>query len=256
MNLRKIPNPNFSQKRVDEISQKFKVSKYVAELLLSRDIVRDNEIAAFLKPSIADMHDPFLFNEMDVVVTRIKQAIEKHENVLIFGDYDVDGITSTFILLDYFKSVGLNVATFLPNRYSDGYGLTRDAVEFVLKEYQPNLIITVDCGISGAEEVDYIKSRGVDVIVTDHHDCPEVLPKCPIIDAKLPNQKYPFRELCGAGVALKLVEALSNRETALKYLPVCAIATVSDIVPLVDENRVIVKLGLSTICMGINDSTS
>ncbi len=246
MNLRKVENPNFSQRRVDEISQKFNVSKFVAELLLARDLVHDDEIAAFLNPKISDMHDPFLFNEMDVVVKRIKKAISEKETVLIFGDYDVDGITSTYILLDYFKSVGQNVYTFLPNRYSDGYGLTQDAVEFVLDKFKPNLIITVDCGISGAKEVEYIKSCGVDVIVTDHHDCPEELPKCPIIDAKLPNQKYPFRELCGAGVALKLVEALSGRDNALKYLPVCAIATVSDIVPLVDENRVIVKLGLDS----------
>ena len=246
MNLRKTENPNFSQRRVEEISQKFKVSKFVAELLLARDLVHDEEIAAFLNPQISDMHDPFLFNEMDVVVKRIKRAIDKKETILIFGDYDVDGITSTYILLDYFKSVGQDVFTFLPNRYSDGYGLTQDAVEFVLDKFKPNLIITVDCGISGAKEVEYIKSRGVDVIVTDHHDCPEELPNCPIIDAKLPNQKYPFCELCGAGVALKLVEALSNRDTALKYLPVCAIATVSDIVPLVDENRVIVKLGLDS----------
>ena len=244
MNLKKVENLNYSQRRVHEISQKFKVSESVAELLLARDIVRDNEIAEFLNPKIENMHDPFLFNEMDVVVARIKKAISNKESVLIFGDYDVDGITSTYILLDYFKSVGLNVNTFLPNRYSDGYGLTQDAVEFVLREFKPSLIITVDCGISGVNEVEYIKSCGVDVIVTDHHDCPEVLPKCPIIDAKLPNQRYPFNELCGAGVALKLVEALSNRETALKYLSVCAIATVSDIVPLVDENRVIVKLGL------------
>ncbi|MBR4270771.1 MAG: single-stranded-DNA-specific exonuclease RecJ [Clostridia bacterium] len=244
MNLRKIENPNFSQNRVEQITKKFGITSNVAELLLQRGIVTDGDIQKFLAPSISDMHDPFKFLGMDVVVKRIKQAVANHERILIFGDYDVDGITSTYILLDYFQSVGVNVSTFLPNRYSDGYGLTQDAVEYVLNEFKPNLIITVDCGISGEREVEYIKSCGVDVIVTDHHDCPEVLPRCPIIDAKLPNQTYPFRELCGAGVALKLVEALSSREVAIKYLPVCAIATVSDIVPLVDENRVIVKLGL------------
>ena len=244
MEFRKLTNENCTPQKINHIVQKFGVSKDIAELLLLRELNLDDEIAKFLNPQIADMHDPYLFNNMDKVVARIKKAIDQNESVLIFGDYDVDGITSSYILLDYFKSVGLNVNTFLPNRYSDGYGLTRDAVDYVLKTFEPTLIITVDCGISGYEEVEYIKSKGVDIIVTDHHDCPEILPKCLVIDAKIPNQRYPFRELCGAGVALKVVEALAGRDTALKYLPVCAIATVSDIVPLVDENRVIVKMGL------------
>ena len=244
MELRKLTNENCTPQKINHIVQKFGVSKDIAELLLLRELNSDDEIAKFLNPQITDMHDPYLFNNMDKVVSRIKKAIDNNESVLIFGDYDVDGITSSYILLDYFKSVGLNVNTFLPNRYSDGYGLTRDAVDYVLKTFEPTLIITVDCGISGYEEVEYIKSKGVDIIVTDHHDCPEILPKCLVIDAKIPNQRYPFRELCGAGVALKVVEALAGRDTALKYLPVCAIATVSDIVPLVDENRVIVKMGL------------
>ena len=244
MEFRKLTNENCTPQKINHIVQKFGVSKDIAELLLLRELNLDDEIAKFLNPQIADMHDPYLFNDMDKVVARIKKAIDNNESVLIFGDYDVDGITSSYILLDYFKSVGLNVNTFLPNRYSDGYGLTRDAVDYVLKTFEPTLIITVDCGISGYEEVEYIKSKGVDIIVTDHHDCPEILPKCLVIDAKIPNQRYPFRELCGAGVALKVVEALAGRDIALKYLPVCAIATVSDIVPLVDENRVIVKMGL------------
>ncbi len=243
MEFRKIVNLD-NTLTANEIEKKFKISHDVAEILLLRGFNTYESIEKFLNPQICDMYDPFLFNEMDTVVARIKRAITNNEKVLIFGDYDVDGITSTYILLDYFKKVGLNCDTFLPNRYSDGYGLTHDAVDYVIKQFQPNLIITVDCGISGYEEIEYIKGFGIDVIVTDHHDCPEILPKCPIIDAKLPNQRYPFRELCGAGVALKLVEALAGRDTALKYLPVCAIATVSDIVPLVDENRIIVKLGL------------
>lgn len=230
--------------KINLISQKFKISKDVAELLLLRGIDNDDAIEKFLNPQIANMHDPFLFKDMDIVVKKIKHAIENNQRILIFGDYDVDGITSSYILLDYFTTIGCNVNTFLPNRYSDGYGLTSDAVKYVIKEYQPNLIITVDCGISGHDEIEYIKSQGIDVIVTDHHDCPEILPDCPIIDAKIPNQRYPFKELCGAGVALKVVEALAGRDFALKYLPVCAIATVSDIVPLVDENRIIVKHGL------------
>lgn len=244
MKLKKNTASSYNASDVARVSKVFCVSPDVAEILLQRGISEENEIAKFLHPSLDNMHDPYLFNDMDKVVARIQEALKNKESILIFGDYDVDGITSSYILLDYFRSVGCDANTFLPNRYSDGYGLTRDAVNFVIDEFHPNLIITVDCGISGAEEIDYIKSKGIDVIVTDHHDCPEVLPNCLIIDAKLPNQRYPFRELCGAGVALKLVEALSNKDTMKKYLPVCAIATVSDIVPLVDENRIIVKFGL------------
>jgi len=245
MNFKKLNKVAYSLEKITEISNKFDVSRDVAEILLQRGYSDDLKITKFLNPSLSDMYDPFLFNDMDKVVERINDAIRNKEKILIFGDYDVDGITSSYILLDYFRSIGCSADTFLPNRYSDGYGLTYDAVNYVISEFSPQLIITVDCGISGVEEVEYIKSRGIDVIVTDHHDCPEILPKCLIIDAKLPNQRYPFRELCGAGVALKLVEALSNRDTAQKYLPVCAIATVSDIVPLVDENRVIVSHGLN-----------
>ena len=244
MELRKNNKVQYENNQIQQIVKKFNVTCDVAEILLQRGFSEDEKIAKFLNPQIEDMHDPYLFNNMAKVVERIRTAINNKENILIFGDYDVDGITSSYILLDYLNSLGCTVNTFLPNRYSDGYGLTRDAVNFVINEYKPSLIITVDCGISGFEEVEYIKSNGIDVIVTDHHDCPEVLPNCLIIDAKVPNENYPFKELCGAGVALKVVEALAGRDVALKYLPVCAIATVSDIVPLVDENRVIVKLGL------------
>ena len=244
MKFRKNNKVKYSDKQIEHIVKTFNVTADVAEILLQRGMSDDKEIKKFLNPQINDMHDPYLFYNMKKVVERIKKAIANKESILIFGDYDVDGITSSYILLDYLRILGCTVNTFLPNRYSDGYGLTRDAVNFVINEFKPSLIITVDCGISGYDEVEYIKSKGIDVIVTDHHDCPEVLPDCLIVDAKVPNEKYPFKELCGAGVALKVVEALAGRDTALKYLPVCAIATVSDIVPLVDENRVIVKLGL------------
>lgn len=244
MKFQKHNREQYDRERIVHISHKFGVTDDVAEILLQRGLTQDDEIQKFLNPSLENMHDPFLFNDMDKVVARVKSALKDREKILIFGDYDVDGITSSYILLDYFRSVGCDADTFLPNRYSDGYGLTRDAVNFVIRKFNPSLIITVDCGISGFEEVEYIQSQGIDVIVTDHHDCPEVIPNCLVIDAKIPNQRYPFRELCGAGVALKLVEALSNKDTMKKYLPVCAIATVSDIVPLVDENRIIVKFGL------------
>ena len=245
MEFRKNENSfNLTQEQISRVAQKYDLTLPVAELLLMRGYTSDAEITKFLNPSIDDLHDPYLFNDMAAAVNRIKLAIKKQENILVFGDYDVDGVTSTFVLLDYFISKNIHANSFLPNRYTDGYGLTMDAVDKVVEMYNPQLIITVDCGISGAKEIEYIKSKGIDVIVTDHHDCPEILPDCLIIDAKRPGENYPFKELCGAGVAFKLVEALAGRKIATKYLSVVALATVSDIVPLLDENRAIVKLGL------------
>ena len=245
MEFRKLTCPDINENRIKEIATKFSVTEYVANLLLLRNIKTDREIHKFLNPSLNDLHNPMLLADMDKVVEKIKISIQENKRILIFGDYDVDGISASYILLDYFKKLGATVDAFLPNRYVDGYGLTIEALDKEIARFNPNLIITVDCGITGVNEVEYIKSRGIDVIVTDHHDCPEILPDCLIINAKRPNQKYPFNELCGTGVAFKLVEALSNRETAMKYLPITAFATVADIVPLLDENRAIVKFGLN-----------
>lgn len=244
MEFRKITNKNINCDRIEEVSKKFGISFEVAQVLLNRDIATDSEIDAFLNPSLNDLHDPMLLDDMPEVVEKVKSAIKNNKRILIFGDYDVDGISASYILLDYFSSLGAIVDAFLPNRYIDGYGLTIEALEKEIARFRPDLIITVDCGITGVKEVEYIKSKGVDVIITDHHNCPEILPDCLIVDAKKPNQKYPFNEICGTGVAFKLVEAMSDRQTALKYLPITAFATVADIVPLVDENRAIVKFGL------------
>lgn len=244
MQFKKITNSQVTQQRILEISKKFSVTKSVAELLLARGICDDKSIKAFLNPSLNDLHDPMLLDDMPRVVKKIKKAIKNKERILVFGDYDVDGISATYILLDYFKSIGGVVEAFLPNRYIDGYGLTIEALDKEIAHYNPNLIITVDCGITCYKEVEYLKTRGIETIITDHHNIPEILPDCLVIDAKKPNQRYPFNELCGTGIAFKLVEAMSNRKTAMKYLPITALATVADIVPLVDENRAIVKFGL------------
>jgi len=244
MNFRKITSKSVTAERVAEISQKFSVTEPVAELLLLRDFTTDEQVYKFLNPSLKDLHDPMLLDDMPKVVAKIRQIMAEKKRILIFGDYDVDGISASYILLDFFKKLGVAVDAFLPNRYVDGYGLTVDALDKEIARFHPHLIITVDCGISGYKEVEYIKSQGIDVIITDHHDCPPIMPDCLVIDAKKPNQKYPFNELCGTGVAFKLVEALTNRETAMKYLPITALATVADIVPLLDENRAIVKFGL------------
>lgn len=227
-----------------EIITKYNLSGLVVDLLISRGYDTKEKIEHFLNPTEKDFYDPFLLRGMKELVARVNKAIEKNEKVLIFGDYDVDGVSASAILIKYFASKKFYVDYFLPNRYIDGYGLTNASILNIKNKYNPNLIITVDCGIACYNEVEYAKTLGIDIIITDHHDIPEIIPNTIVVNAKLPNQKYPFNALCGTGVAFKIVQALSGLEEAKKYLGICAIATIADIVPLVDENRAIVKFGM------------
>lgn len=233
---------NIDSTIVDEFSEKYNLNKKITEYIVSMgydtlekfdDYINGKEI----------FYDAFLLKGMREAVERIQDAIKNHEKILIFGDYDVDGIGATAILVLYFRSIGIDVNYYLPSRFEDGYGLSVETADKVLEQYSPDLIITVDCGIACYKEVDYIKSKGVDIIVTDHHEIPPILPNCIIVDVKL-EQDYPFNDLCGAGVALKLVNALSDLETCKKYYTICAISTISDLVTLRDENRFIVQYGL------------
>ena len=225
-----------------ELENSTNLSEITTKILVGRGIDTAEKINHFLSPTENDLNDPFLLDNMSSVIERIKYAINNHKRILIFGDYDVDGISAVAILYKYFEKMNVRVDYFLPNRYEDGYGLTIETADKVINEFNPELIITVDCGISCYKEVEYLQSKGVEVIVTDHHEIPEIVPNCLILNAKMPNQKYPFRELCGAGMAFKIVQALG--EDINKYLPIAAIATVADIVSLTDENRAIVVLGL------------
>ncbi len=229
----------------DEISKKYDILPVVVDLLEKRGIDNEEKLNIFLNPNDDCFYDPFLLKGMDKLVKRVNRAIEKKEKVLIFGDYDVDGVSASAILIKYFSSRNFYVDYFLPNRYIDGYGLTKEALLQVKEKFSPSLIITVDCGISCYEEVEYAKTLNIDVIVTDHHDIPETIPNTIVVNPKLDNQKYPFKYLCGTGVAFKVVQALSSLKEAKAYLGICAIATIADIVPLVDENRAIVKLGMA-----------
>ncbi len=230
-----------------KLSKEYNLSSSVIDILFARGYDTKVKIDAFLHPSEKDFHDPFLLKDMDRAVTRINKALEKNERILIFGDYDVDGVSASAILIKYFASRNFFVDYYLPNRYIDGYGLTCEVLDKVKEKYNPSLIITVDCGISCYKEIEYAKTIGIDIIVTDHHDIPEILPDTITVNAKLPNQKYPFSQLCGTGVAFKLVQALSGLEEAKKYLGICAVATIADIVPLQDENRAIVTMGLKDL---------
>ena len=238
--------------KIEKIQEKYKISKLLATIMVNRGIGLE-EAEVFLNPTRHDFHNPFEMPDMEKAVERILEAIEKKEKIIIYGDYDVDGITSTTILKSFLKDRGLECDYYIPNRLEEGYGLNKLAIEKIVKEGY-TLIITVDCGITAVEEVELAKKSGTDVIVTDHHEPGEKLPDkaIAIIDCKRKDNKYPFRELCGAGVAFKLCQAISQKlnldeKEHLKYLDIACIGTVSDIVPLINENRVVTKLGLKLV---------
>lgn len=241
------------EERIDEIVKKFDVPELLATVLVNRGIVNDEEIRVFLNPTRSDFHDPYLMPDMEIAVERIIKAIDNQEKVIIYGDYDVDGITSITVLKKFLKTCGLEADYYIPNRLSEGYGLNKAAIDYI-KEKEYTLIITVDCGISGIEEIEYANSLGIETIVTDHHEPMELLPPAvAIVDLKRKdNDTYPFKSLAGCGVVFKLTQALGMRlgideKEYLKYLDIVCVGTISDIVPLVDENRVIAKLGLKLV---------
>ncbi len=227
--------------KVQYFAEKYNLSPRICDLILARGIKNEQEFEEYLNPSV--LHDPFLLKGMRELVDRVKLARELKDKVLIFGDYDVDGVSATAIMLKALASFGVQADYYLPNRFIDGYGLTNAVIDKIYQKYNPNLIITVDCGISCASEVEYAKNKGIEIIVTDHHEIPEVLPDTIVVNAKLENQEYPFRELCGTGVAYKFAQALLGKMEAEQYLPIAAIATIVDIVTLKGENRTIVTRG-------------
>ena len=244
MKFEKYFNAGFDENYVKTIATQFDISPKVMEIIMSRGYETEEDIKNFLYGDNLDFYDPFLLSGMNEAVKRIREAINKNEKIVVFGDYDVDGISATAILVKMFEKFGVSVNTFLPNRFIDGYGVTNSTIDKVINMYNPSLIITVDCGISCHDEIEYAKSKGIDVIVTDHHEIPDVIPETIVVNAKLPNQDYPFKELCGTGVALKLSQALLGFEKSNEFLPIAAIATIADIVSLTDENRLIIKRGL------------
>lgn len=246
MKFIKKNNGNFNNKLIAEITKLYNVNEDVVKLILSKGYQTKKDIVAYLEPQHFSYHDPYKLKGMKQAVSMIQEAIRLNKKITVLGDYDTDGICSTAIMYKYFEHVNVNINYFLPNRFLDGYGLTMDTVDKIWEQYKPDLLITVDCGISSYAEIEYAKQKGMQVIVTDHHEIPEILPDSVVIDPKQKDQSYPFKELCGAGVALKLVQALAGKEFASGLESIAAFATVADIVPLVDENRAIVYRGLKS----------
>ena len=217
---------------------------WMSALLYARGVTTEEEAARFLNPSLADLHDPFLLSGMEKAVSLLRGAIDRGDTILVYGDYDADGVCAASILMETLHEEGASLAYRIPSRHTEGYGLNADAVRDAAA--RAKLLITVDCGISDAEEVALAKELGLTVIVTDHHQPPEVLPCADVVMDPLLGD-YPFPYLCGAGVALKICQALQGMAGVEKRLDLAALATVADIVPLRDENRVIVREGLRRI---------
>lgn len=238
----------FDKNRVVEMSKTFHISPLTAIILYNRGIREDEEITRFLSKDLGVMHDPYLLKDMEKAVERIRQARDNHEKITIYGDYDVDGITSIAILYKQLTEMGMKVAYYIPDRMQEGYGVNRDALDKIRQDGS-SLIITVDTGITAVEEGEYAKEIGMDIIVTDHHECKETLPNVyAAIDPKQKDCPYPFKSLAGVGVVFKLIQALDERKSLPdlmdKYADLMCLGTVADISPLVDENRVIVTEGL------------
>ncbi|HID31847.1 MAG TPA: single-stranded-DNA-specific exonuclease RecJ, partial [bacterium (Candidatus Stahlbacteria)] len=222
----------------------------VLQILVNRGYDTREKIYHFLYPSLSSLHDPFKFRDMEKVTTRILDAIKHGEKILIFGDYDVDGVTGTGLLNKVLTELGGEVYYYLPHRIREGYGFSMAGVEYARK-IGSKLIITVDCGITAFKEIDYAKEKGIDIIICDHHTATERPKAYGVLDPKL-DEDYPFSELAGCGVAFKLAQALNIRKRIsmdhlYQYLDLVAIGTISDVAPLIDENRIITRFGLEIL---------
>ena len=244
-----------NEAEINKISQKYNLNRLLSSIIVNRNIKEDIDV--FLNPTRSNFYDPFLMPDMEIAVDRIIKAINNKEKMIIYGDYDVDGITSITVLKSFLEDRGIYVDSYIPNRLEEGYGLNKPAIDgIVKKEY--DLMITVDTGISGIEEIEYANSLGLETIVTDHHEVGDELPNAiAVVDAKRKDNQYPCRDLAGVGVVFKLIQAIGiklglEEKEYLKYLDIVCVGTISDIVPLVDENRVITKLGLMLVAQTKN----
>ncbi len=238
----------FDKEEVINISKAYGISPITSIILYNRGIRSEKEIKNFLDCNLSVMHDPYLMKDIDKAVERILLAKEKGEKITIYGDYDVDGITSIAILYKHLESLGMTVDYYVPDRIAEGYGVNREALDKI-KESGSTVVVTVDTGITAVEETEYAKTIGLDMIITDHHECKEFIPTSyASIDPKQKNCNYPFKNLAGVGVAFKLIQALDKNVPLEKlmelYADLVCLGTVADISPLVDENRILVTEGL------------
>lgn len=244
------PIPESSQ--VESFAKELGVPKTIASLLLQRGIDTFSKAKKFFRPDLDDLHDPFLMKGMSIAVERIQQAIAQGENILVYGDYDVDGTTSVALMSSYLESRGAQVATYIPDRYTEGYGVSYTGIDYA-HDNDCTLIIALDCGIKAIDKVAYAKKLEIDFIICDHHRPGAIVPDAvAVLDPKQEDCTYPYNELCGCGVGFKLIQALHQEEglpvkTLIPYLDLVATAIGADIVPITGENRVLAYYGLHVI---------
>ena len=248
-----IKSKKIKEETIDEISKEHHIPRVISTILLNRGI-ESEDIAPYLRKSMADIINPMLMLDMDKAVERITNAIQNNEKIAVYGDYDVDGITSTALLYKFLLSLGADVEYYIPDRKGEGYGINIMAVNKLFKQ-GIKLMITVDCGITAIGEVEFAKLQGMDVIITDHHTCKDRLPTAAaaILNPKSPDCDYPFDALAGVGVAFKLILALAIKnglkttDVFNQYVDIATLGTIADVVPLLGENRVIVDKGLKIL---------
>lgn len=244
--------PKPSEEKIKHLAQALNVEDFVATLLIQRGIETFDQAKDFFRPQLDQLHDPFLMKDMDKAVSRIELAIKNQENILVFGDYDVDGTTAVSLVSSYLKSHYPNIATYIPDRYDEGYGISFKGIDFA-DDNGFSLIIALDCGIKSIDHIAYAKERNIDFIICDHHRPGDSLPDAvAILDPKRDDCSYPYDELCGCGVGFKLIQALgTNRNETIHdlvpYLDLVATAIAADIVPITGENRILAFYGLQVI---------
>lgn len=240
------------KEKVQALQNALQVGEIIATLLVQRGIETYEQAKTFFRPTLQDLHNPYLMKDMDKAVSRIENAITNNENILVFGDYDVDGTTAVSLVSSYLRSFYPNVATYIPDRYIEGYGISYLGIDYA-EDNAISLIIALDCGIKSIDHVNYAKAKNIDFIICDHHRPGDILPDAiAVLDPKREDCSYPYDELCGCGVGFKLIQALAENsnqtmEDLLPYLDLVATAIAADIVPITGENRVLAKFGLEVI---------
>lgn len=237
--------------KIEVLRNSLKVDRIVAELLLQRGIETFEEAEKFFRPSLDELHNPFLMKNMDLAVERLNQAIEKNEKILLFGDYDVDGTTAVALLFGFLKEYSPSIDFYIPDRYDEGYGISFKGIDYAAENGQ-TLIIALDCGIKAIDKVNYANEKGIEFIICDHHEPGDEIPNCIVLDPKQKDCEYPYKELSGCGVGFKLLQGfLQNRGEALEslfpFLDLLAISIGADIVPVTGENRVLCSHGLKVL---------
>ena len=252
MDMRWVQKKHDDNEIVNSLSEALNINGHLAKLLMQRGVKTFDEAKSYFRPSLEDLHDPFLMKDMDKAVDRIITAVKKGEKIMIYGDYDVDGTTAVSLVYSFFRTFYKKVEFYIPDRYSEGYGISYKAIDFACSE-DVKLMITLDCGIKAVAKVDYAREKGLDIIIGDHHRPGDKVPEAAaVLDPKQADCEYPFKELSGCGVGFKLIQAIAIKkkipeEKVFSCLDLVAISNAADIVPLTGENRILTYFGLKNL---------